>query len=50
MVNYTVRYICFMKTLEEDKEDNIWLEYYIYLTEINQRLVNTIINKNFDLI
>lgn len=38
----------FIKTPNEDKENNIWLEYYNDLTEIDQRLINTIINKDFD--
>ncbi len=38
-----------MKTLEEGREDDTWLEYYIDSTEIDQRLVNTIVNKDFDL-
>ncbi len=50
IVNYTARYICFIKTLEEGREDNTWLEHYIDLTEIDWRLVNTILNEDFDLI
>lgn len=37
-----------MKTLEEGREDNIWLEYYINLTKINQRFVNSIVNEDFN--
>ena len=49
MVNYTTRYICFMKTFEKDKENNTWLERYIDLTEIDQKFVNIVNNKDFDL-
>ncbi len=49
IVNYTARYICFMKTPEEGREDDTWLERYIDSTEIDRRLVNTIVNEDFDL-
>ncbi len=49
IVNYTARYICFMKTPEEGREDNTWFEHYIDSTEINQRLVNIVVNEDFDL-
>lgn len=35
LVNYTIRYIYFIKTPEESKEDNTWRERYIDLTQIN---------------
>lgn len=38
----------FIKTSNKDKENNIWLEYYNDLTEIDQKLINTIVNKDFD--
>lgn len=50
IINYTAGYMYFMKTLEEGREDNTWLERYINLTQINRRLVNDIINKDFNLI
>lgn len=31
LVNYTAKYICFIKTAEEGKEDDTWLEWYIDL-------------------
>ncbi len=49
IVNYTAEYICFRKTSEEDREDDTWLKHYIDSTEIDQRLVNTVVNKDFDL-
>ncbi len=49
IVNYTAGYICFMKTPEEGREDNTWLERYINSTKIDRRLVNTVVNKDFDL-
>lgn len=39
-----------MQILKKDKENNNWLEYYIDLIQINQRLINDIGNKNFNLI
>lgn len=38
-----------MKTLEKTRKNNICLEYYIDLTEIDKRLVNIIVNKNLNL-
>lgn len=49
LVNYTSGYIYFMKTSEEVEKDNTWLEGYIVLTQIDQRLVNDLINKDFNL-
>ncbi len=49
IVNYTTRYICFMKPLKGSREDDIWLEHYIDSDQIDQRLVNTLANKDFDL-
>ena len=49
MVNYIIRYIYFMKILEEDKENNTWLKRYIDSIEIDQRLVNTVVNEDFGL-
>lgn len=48
-VNYTTRYIYFIKTLEKGEEDDTWLEYYVNLTQIYLKLVNDFINKDFDL-
>lgn len=48
LINYTAGYIYFMKTSEEGEEDNTWLESYIVLIQINQRLVNDFINKDFN--
>lgn len=39
-----------MKTPEEGKKDNTWFEYYIDFLQINQRLVNKLANKDFNLI
>ena len=50
IVNYIARYIYFIKTLKQDKEDNTWLRRYINLTKINQKLVNIIASKDFNLI
>ncbi len=50
MINYIVGYIYFIKISEENRKDNIQLKHYINLTEINQRFINTIINKDFDFI
>lgn len=50
IVNYTTGYICFIKTSKESRKDNTWFEYYMDLTKMNQRLVNTFVNKDFDLI
>ncbi len=50
IVNYTARYIYFMKTPEKSREDNTWLKHYIDLTEIDQKLVNTVVNEDFNLI
>ena len=49
MVNYTARYICFIKLPEGDKKDNTWLKRYIDSDEIDQKLVNTLTNEDFDL-
>lgn len=49
IVNYTAVYICFMKTPEEGREDDTWLERYIDSTQIDQRLVNDVVNKDFNL-
>ena len=49
IVNYTAGYICFMKTLEEGRKDDTWLERYIDLTQIDRKLVNDVISKDFDL-
>lgn len=49
MVNYAFEYICFMKTPKKSREDDTWLEYYIDLTKIEQKLVNTVVNQDFDL-
>ena len=38
-----------MKTPKEDREDDTWLERYIDSTQIDRRLVNDIVNKDFDL-
>ncbi len=48
IVNYTAGYLYFMKTPKEGREDNTWLECYIDSTEIDRRLVNTVVNENFD--
>ena len=49
IINYTARYICFIKPLEDNREDDTWLERYIDLDQIDQRLVNTLANEDFDL-
>lgn len=49
IVNYTAGYICLMKTSEEGREDDTWLERYIDSTQIDRRLVNAITNEDFDL-
>lgn len=48
IVNYIAEYIYFIKTLKEDKEDNTWLKYYIASTQIDQRLINNIVNEDFN--
>ena len=50
MVNYTAGYICFIKILGKGKEDDTCLDRYIDLTQIDQRLVNIIVNEDFDFI
>lgn len=50
IINYAAGYIYFMKTLEEGKENNTWLERYIDLTQINQKLANDVVSKDFNLI
>lgn len=50
IVNYVAKYICFIKILKKGKKDDIWFEYYIDLTEMDQRLINTIVNEDFNLI
>lgn len=49
LVNYTGRYIYFIKIPEESRENNTWLERYINFTQINQRLINDVANEVFDL-
>ncbi len=49
IVNYTARYICFMKPSEGGREDDTWLERYINSDQIDRRLVNTLTNEDFDL-
>ncbi len=49
IINYTVGYICVMKPPESSREDDTWLERYINSDQIDQRLVNTPANEDFDL-
>ena len=42
-------YICFIKPLEGSRKDDTWLEHYVDSDQINQRLVNTFANENFNL-
>lgn len=39
-----------MKTPKEGREDETWFEYYIDLSQIDQKLINIVANKDFDLI
>lgn len=50
IINYTAGYIYFIKTLEEGRENDTWLERYINLTQIDRRLINDVVNKDFNLI
>ena len=50
IINYTFGYICFMKPPEGGREYHTWLERYIDSDQIDQRLVNTLTNEDFDLI
>ncbi|WP_375449348.1 hypothetical protein [uncultured Nostoc sp.] len=49
ILNYTAGYVCFIKTLEESREDDTWFERYIDSLQIDRRLVNTVANQDFDL-
>lgn len=51
LLNYTIRYICFMKINNhiEDGTDS-WEEQYIDNSQIDQKLVNDLINEDFELI
>lgn len=50
MIDYIAEYIYFIKTLKKNRENNIWLDHYINLIEINQKLMNIVVNKDFNLI
>lgn len=50
MINYIAKYIYFIKTLKKNRENNTWLDHYINWIEINQRFINIIVNKDFNLI
>ena len=38
-----------MKTPEKGREDDTWFERYIDSSQIDRRLVNTVVNQDFDL-
>ncbi len=48
--NYTAGYICFIKPPEVGREDDMWSECYIDSDQIDQKLVNTLTNEDFNLI